>query len=112
VQECNIADCHTTPTTTASSTTTLPDLGFIPADHPDYSLLMHEPSPCTGSWTEWSDHTGLDDTNAQCSLPISIDVRDKTYKHDWRVTGNVFVHFSDGEWFFGISNTDFRMGFS
>ena len=45
-------------------------------------------------------------------LSLSVDVRDKTYKHDWRVTGNVLVHVFDGEWFFGISDRDFRQGFT
>ena len=71
---------------------------------------MHKPSHCSGLWTEWSDHTGLDDTDTQCSSPVSVDVREKTYNHDWRVTGNVLVHFLDGEWFFGISDKDFRQG--
>ena len=91
--------------------------------HPDYDILMHKPGHCSGIWTEWSDHTGLDDTSIQCSSPfrvfpailsspLSVDVRDKTYKHDWRVTGNVLVHFIDGEWFFGISDRDFSQGFT
>lgn len=116
VQGCNLTDCTTTSTTTTpeitTSTTTLPDLGLIPDGHPDYNILMHKPSHCSGLWTEWSDHTGLDDTNNQCSSPVSIDVREKTYKHDWRVTGNVLVHFLDGQWFFGISDKDFRQGFT
>ena len=111
---CATTSTTTTPeiSTTVISTTALPDLGMIPDGHPDYDILMHKPGHCSGLWTEWSDHVGLDDTSTQCSSPLSVDVRDKTYKHDWRVTGNVFVHFFDGEWFFGISDQDFRQGFA
>ena len=111
---CATTSTTTTPeiTTTVISTTALPDLGMIPDGHPDYDILMHKPGHCSGLWTEWSDHVGLDDTSTQCSSPLSVDVRDKTYKHDWRVTGNVLVHVFDGEWFFGISDRDFRQGFT
>ena len=119
VHDCNLPACSTTSTTTTPkitttvvSTTTLPALGIIPDGHPDYDILMHKPGQCSGTWTEWSDHTGLDDTSIQCSSPLRVDVRDKTYKHDWRVTGNVLVHFFDSEWFFGISDLDFRQGFT
>ena len=136
VHECNLPACTTTSTSTSTttsttpkitttvvSTTTLPALGIIPDGHPDYDILMHKPGHCSGTWTEWSDHTGLDDTSIQCSSPfrvfpailsspLSVDVRDKTYKHDWRVTGNVLVHVFDGEWFFGISDRDFRQGYT
>ena len=110
---CATTSTTTTPeiTTTVISTTTLPALGMIPG-HPDYDILMHKPGHCSGLWTEWSDHAGLDDTSTQCSSPLSVDVREKTYKHDWRVTGNVLVHVVDGEWFFGISDNDFRQGFT
>ena len=66
VHECNLPACTTTSTTmtpkittTVVSTTTLPALGIIPDGHPDYDILMHKPGHCSGTWTEWSDHTDL-----------------------------------------------------
>ena len=74
-------------------------------NHASCEILYQKEGPCDGSWTEWSNHqgNGIGDS-ARCESPSSIEVRQKLDHYDWRVTGNILVHYNGTDWVYGISN--------